>query len=117
MNNPNSSRQDGANAENIACRFLQNQGLRLVKANFYSRFGEIDLIMHDGDSFVFVEVKKRKSGTNAAIESITLSKQRKLVKTAQFFLMKLGRDVNCRFDAVVLDEFEQIEWLKNIIIL
>lgn len=107
----------GNEAESFALEYLQKQGLSLIVANFNSRFGEIDLIMHDGDSYLFVEVKKRKLGLNHAIESINYSKQQKLIKTAQYFLLKLGRDVNCRFDAVVLDSDGRIEWLKNIITL
>jgi Holliday junction resolvase-like predicted endonuclease len=64
-----------------------------------------------------VEVKERKAGLNHALESITPTKQRKMVKTAQYFLLKLGHDVNCRFDAVVMSDGGAIEWLKNIIIL
>jgi putative endonuclease len=112
-----SSKVIGNAAEDLAAEHLISQGLKLVQRNFYSRFGELDLIMLDQDSFVFVEVKQRRAGINHAIESITPAKQRKMVKTAQFYLLKLGRDVNCRFDAVVIDELGQIEWLKNIIIL
>ncbi len=103
--------------EQAALKFLQQHGLQLIQTNFYSRFGEIDLIMRDGDSLVFVEVKQRRAGIAAGIESITPAKQRKLVQTAQYFLMKLGKDVNCRFDAVILATDGEIEWLKNIIIL
>lgn len=105
----------GKLAEQQACFFLQQQGLKLVRENFYTRFGEIDLIMLDNDSYVFVEVKKRKAGINLAIESITPSKVRKLIKAAQYFMLQIGHDVNCRFDAVVLDDKHNIEWLKNII--
>ncbi|MDD3265569.1 MAG: YraN family protein [Burkholderiales bacterium] len=111
------TKQKGAAGESAASFFLQKNGLRLIVSNFYSRFGEIDLIMHDGDSYIFVEVKNRKAGIGSGLESITRAKQMKLVKTAQFFMMKLGRDVNCRFDAVILDDEGNVEWLKNIIIL
>lgn len=110
-------RRIGNIGECNALKFLQQQGLQLVRANFYSRFGEIDLIMRDKDSLVFVEVKQRRAGIAAGIESITSAKQRKLVKTAQYFLMKLGKEVNCRFDAVILNSDGEIEWLRNIIIL
>ena len=106
----------GQNAENLALTYLQQQNLRLVKRNFHSRFGEIDLIMEDSDSLVFVEVKHRQAGLNHAIESINYSKQQKLIKTAQYYLLKYNLDAACRFDAVVFDN-NQIEWLKNIIIL
>ena len=110
-------KQIGDEAEDRALDYLRQHGLYLVQANFFSRFGEIDLIMRDAEGYVFVEVKQRKAGLNHAIESITPAKQRKLVQTAQYFLMKLGKDVNCRFDAVVLGAHDEIEWLKNIIIL
>ena len=112
------SRVIGQNAELRACEYLQQNGLKLMQQNYYSRFGEIDIIMqdkNDSNAIVFVEVKERKSGISHAIESITPSKQRKIVKAAQFFLLKLGYDVNCRFDAVALDGNGNIEWLKNII--
>jgi putative endonuclease len=112
-----SSKIIGNAAEDLASEYLISQGLKIVQRNFYSRFGELDLIMRDQDSLVFVEVKQRRAGINHAIESITPAKQRKMVKTAQFYLLKLGRDVNCRFDAVVINEWGQIEWLKNIIVL
>ena len=109
-------KQLGAKAEQLALNYLTQQGLILVTANYYSRFGEIDLIMHDSqDGYIFVEVKQRMAGLSSAIESITPAKQRKLLKTAKYFLFKLGKDVNCRFDAVVLDGTGQLEWLKNII--
>lgn len=110
-------KQIGDHAEQIALNYLVQHGLSLVQANFYSRFGEIDLIMRDREGYIFVEVKQRKAGLSHAIESITPAKQRKLVKTAQYFLLQLRRDVNCRFDAVVIGTDNEIEWLKNIIIL
>lgn len=107
----------GNSGEVLALDYLKNQGLELVQTNFYSRFGEIDIIMRDNDSFVFVEVKQRKDGINHAADSITYAKQKKLIRTAQYFLMKIGRDVNCRFDAILIDSRREISWLKNIIIL
>jgi putative endonuclease len=104
----------GKDAEGKARYYLENQGLIWLQSNFYSRFGEIDIIMQDQNDYVFVEVRKRTSGLQYALESITLSKQQKLIKTAQYFLLKLDREVTCRFDAVVLDD-QHIAWLKNII--
>lgn len=105
----------GNQAEDIALNYLLNQGLKLIERNFYSRFGEIDLIMRDKESLVFVEVKFRKNGVDSALESITYAKQKKLVKAAQFYLAKLGHECVCRFDAVVFSNLEDIMWLKNII--
>lgn len=107
----------GNNAENIATQYLQNQGLTLVLKNFFSRFGEIDIIMRDENVIVFVEVRKRNGSIDDAIASITPAKQKKLVKAAQYYLLKLGQDVNCRFDVIAIDGNDQINWLKNVIIL
>ena len=114
------SRIIGQSAELLACEYLQKHGLILMHRNYYSRFGEIDIIMqdkNDANAVVFVEVKERKAGISHALESITPSKQRKMVKAANFFLLKIGYDINCRFDAVAIDGNDNIEWLKNIITL
>ena len=111
----NKNKEIGNFAEKLALEYLQSKGLELITQNFNSRFGEIDLIMSDFDStLVFVEVRHRKN-IDDAIESITLNKQRKLIKAAEYYLIKLGFDKNCRFDAVVIDNKNNIEWLKNVI--
>lgn len=106
----------GNQAEILAKNYLIEKGLQLVRENFFSRFGEIDIIMQDVDCLVFIEVRRRKS-LDLALESITSAKQRKLVKTAQYYLLKLGRESNCRFDVIAVDDMCQITWLKNIIAL
>ncbi len=106
---------DGQIAEDTALNYLREQGLILIQKNFYSRFGEIDLIMMDGITTVFVEVRKRSSGINSAIESVTPSKQRKLIKAAEYYMLQKGFDIACRFDLIAMDNKNQIQWLKNII--
>ncbi|MBP9741955.1 MAG: YraN family protein [Burkholderiales bacterium] len=113
----NKSQQIGIKAEELALEHLRQNNLQLIQKNFVSRFGEIDLIMQDKDTLVFVEVKKRCNGINSAIESITYAKQKKLVKSAQYYLLKGGFDRACRFDAIALDKDNNIQWLKNVIIL
>ena len=63
----------GKKAENLACNYLIEQGLRLKQHNFHSRFGEIDLIMWDKHVLVFIEVKLRSSGIGSGIEIIALN--------------------------------------------
>ena len=109
------SHHSGQAAESIALEYLQQHSLKLLRKNFHSRFGEIDLIMQDNDTLIFVEVRQRSSGISDAIASICPSKQRKLVKAAQYYLLNIGYEVACRFDAVVMDKEHNIEWLKNII--
>ena len=106
----------GKIAEDLALEYLQQHNLRLIQRNFHSRFGEIDLIMRDVDgALVFVEVRQRRSGIDSAITSISPAKQKKLVKAAQFYLLKTGHDVACRFDVIAMDGDRRIQWLKNTI--
>jgi putative endonuclease len=73
--------------------------------------------MKDEDTLVFVEVKQRQSSLDNAIESITPSKQKKLVLTAQYYLSKTNNNSNCRFDVIAINGDNQINWLKNVICL
>lgn len=103
--------------ESLACSYLESQGLVKKEQNFRCKIGEIDLIMLDQSTLVFVEVRLRKHELFAsASESINYKKQQKMVKTAQFYLQQnqLFDKVNCRFDAVTFDKSLTPDWLKNI---
>lgn len=105
----------GQAAEIIAAQYLDAQGLKLIARNYRSRFGEIDLIMQDGTSLVFVEVRLRKSKLfGGAEESITASKQHKIVITAEYYLQQHGNQ-NCRFDVILMDkeDAQNVTWIKN----
>ena len=94
---------NGAQAERLAAQFLQLQGLKLLQQNYRCRFGEIDLILQDGNALVFAEVRLRSRGDfGGAAASINAAKQRKLVRTAQHYLTTLAHTPPCRFDAVLL---------------
>lgn len=109
----------GKIAEDLACDYLQNQGLKLVTRNFYCRCGEIDLVMRDKEYLVFIEIRSRNTnrfGGGAA--SITHHKQQKLLKTAQYYLQqnKLLEKIPCRFDVIAILSVQsraEIEWIKN----
>lgn len=105
----------GLEAEKLAETFLTRKGLKLVTQNYHCRFGEIDLIMKEGNTLVFVEVRLRsnKAFGNAAM-SITKQKQQKLIATAQHFL-QTHQDCACRFDAILMEKvnLNDIEWLRN----
>jgi putative endonuclease len=104
----------GAEAESAASHFLQQQGLKLLLQNYRSRFGEIDLIMEDGETLVFIEVRMRsQSHFGGAAASIDQRKQSKLISTAHVYLASLNRIPPCRFDALLLDGNANIEWVKN----
>lgn len=106
----------GSDAEQIAVSYLQNQRLILVAKNYRCRFGEIDLIMRDGTTLVFVEVRMRANEFfGGAAASITPLKQAKLLRTARHYLSELNSEPPCRFDALLLAgaNGEKIEWIKN----
>lgn len=105
--------ESGKQAENLAADFLQRQGLRLVEKNYRCRMGEIDLIMDDLATRVFVEVRLRRNRNfGGAAESITRVKQGRLIRAAQHYLQQLPKQPQCRFDAVLLDGLK-IEWIKD----
>ena len=106
----------GAHAEQLAVQYLQQQGLTLVVQNYRSRFGEIDLIMQDRKTLVFIEVRlRRHAGFGGAAASIDANKQQRIISTAQQYLAKLGHIPPCRFDVVLLDDMQgrNMQWLKN----
>ena len=105
----------GEAAEATAAAFLTGQGLRIVARNFQCRFGEIDIVAMDGDMIVFVEVRQRASAAfGGALESITPAKQRKLVRTAEVYLLERATQSPCRFDAVLVEgKGGRIEWIRN----
>lgn len=101
--------------EQLARRHLERHGLALVEANFTCKGGEIDLIMRDGAALVFVEVRQRADRDHGgAAESITPTKQARLVVAAQVYLMRYPSVPPCRFDVVAIDG-DQLDWLKNCI--
>ena len=108
----------GIDAETLAARWLEARGLRLISRNHHSRFGEIDLIMNDGATVVFIEVRLRRSRAfGGAAASIDYRKQQKLILAARHYLGRLRHEPRCRFDAILLDamDSDRIEWLRDII--
>ena len=110
------SRQiSGDAAEDAALVFLLQQGMSEVVRNFRCKGGEIDLIMQERDTLVFVEVRKRtKASHGGALASVTTAKQKRLIIAAQLFLQQYRETPACRFD-VIAYEGEQMCWLKNAI--
>src|ERR1700691_6135033 len=92
----------GARAEQLAEDFLLRRGLVMVQRNFRCRMGEIDLILRDGDTLVFAEVRLRSGGEfGGAAASVTPAKQARIVAAAGYFLAG-KRERACRFDVVLL---------------
>jgi putative endonuclease len=105
----------GQAGEDQALLHLQQHGLCLRERNFRCKGGEIDLIMQERDTVVFVEVRKRAQAQyGGAAASITPAKQRRLLIAAQFYLQRYKMPPACRFDVIAIDGAE-LTWLKNAI--
>lgn len=103
----------GAHAEDRALRHLQERGLTLVERNFRCRLGEVDLIMREDDTLVFVEVRQRRSTRyGGAAASIDSAKQAKIIRAAQAYLLRFVHWPPCRFDVVTFDGVAA-EWIKG----
>jgi len=116
----NISLRKGLRYEDQASAYLQQRGLALMQSNYRCRLGEIDLIMRDKKTVCFIEVRFRGSSDfGGASASITPSKQRKIIKTALFYLSNcpaLGRQA-LRFDALLIQRQNNgrldFNWIKN----
>ncbi|HJM02146.1 MAG TPA: YraN family protein [Arenicellales bacterium] len=106
-------------SEDIAAEFLQRQGLELLVTNYRYRTGEIDLIMIDDQTLVFVEVKQRRdSQFGRPEESVGMAKQAKLRRTAASYLQRHDRSQSwpCRFDVVAITGSPHApvcRWIQN----
>lgn len=113
-----SKRQQGASFEQQARLFLQSKGLTFIAANQHFKCGELDLIMQDGKTIVFVEVRQRKNDHfGSAIESVDWHKQQKWLNSANMWLSERGfslEDTDCRFDLVAFgNTIDDLEWIPN----
>jgi putative endonuclease len=112
-------KREGAAAENRAAAFLERAGLSLIARNYRSPFGEIDLIMQQAETLVFVEVRFRaRSDYGTPAETVDNRKQSRLRATAEHFLQSDRRASKrpCRFDIVAVTasaEGDRVEWLRN----
>lgn len=88
--------------ENLAARFLERLGYAIVARNQRTRWGEVDLVARDGVTWVFVEVKTRRSERfGYGAEAVTFRKQRHLIRMAQILLTRYQAwEAPARFDVV-----------------
>lgn len=127
MNSSINNKKLGAQIEELVCAYLRRQKLKLIARNYQCRLGEIDLIMQDKMVLVFIEVRYRQHcHFGSSLESINLNKQRKIIKTAEYYLLskQLTEKMVCRFDIVGVTstpklpnisklDSSQVEWIKN----
>lgn len=115
--------KQGEDAEAACLMHLKSKGLKLVDKNFHCRQGEIDIIMLDQKTLVFVEVRFRKNNNfGGGLESITSTKQKKLRRTAELYLQQNKQYKNARFDVVSMSKNSQannnkteytFDWIEN----
>ncbi len=108
----------GAWAENLACQHLLDHGLRLVTRNYRCRHGEIDLVMRDGSTIAFIEVRLRnRTDFGSGAESVDARKQARLLSTAEHYLQRHATLLaECRFDVVSIlqsGNTQQLDWIRN----
>ncbi len=106
------SRVKGNIAEEKACAYLLENGYYIVERNFYSRFGEIDIIAKKEDALHFVEVKSGED-YELAIQNITPTKLSRIIKTANVYMKKYAYDGDFCLDAVVVTPLS-VEIVENI---
>jgi putative endonuclease len=108
---------DGNRAENLACEYLQRQGLILVERNWRTRFGEIDIILREEKLIVLVEVRLRTSAVfGGPAESIHARKRARLLAAARQYLSRFPRS-SCRFDAMLFKRLDppEFDWIRDAI--
>lgn len=115
-----SRQQTGKDAERLAQRHLEQHGLRLLAHNWLCKRGELDLVMLDGDTVVFVEVRYRQHATwGGALESVDSRKRAKITAAAHYFLQQHSRWASspCRFDVVAMSAIDSsghgLNWIQN----
>jgi putative endonuclease len=108
--------------EDAAARYLRAAGLKIIARNYHCRYGEIDLIARDGNTVVFVEVRYRRNNHfGSASMSVDRRKQRKLLATANSYLLVKKLDCPCRFDVIAIEGVDKssheqtasIEWIVD----
>lgn len=103
--------QNGRLGENFAAEWLQRRGYRIVGMNYHTRYGEIDIIAEKGEFIAFVEVKTRSFDSLARpMEWVTASKRKKLILSAESFLLENPVELQPRFDVIEIITADKTEF-------
>ena len=93
------TREIGAQGEMFAAQILQEQGMKILSRNYYTPYGEIDLIVLDKGCIAFVEVKTRRTGSvTRPAEAVDRRKRERIIRSAVCYLMEYPVDLQPRFD-------------------
>lgn len=109
----------GRTGEQLALEHLRRRGFALVTRNHRTRFGELDLVVFDGETLVFVEVKTRRAGSGSPWEALGDAKRRQVRRMAQAYLHEVADRpfaAHLRFDAVgvVIDARDRLVRLDHV---
>ena len=112
----NNIKQIGSKGEKEAKEFLISNNYEILRTNFHSPYGEIDIIAQDDETLVFIEVKTRSCDLDSALNSISISKRKKISKTASYFLSKNHslEDMFTRFDVIIILNSKTHTLIKHI---
>ncbi|HMO55913.1 MAG TPA: YraN family protein [Roseiflexaceae bacterium] len=92
----------GAFGEQAAASYLIRAGYSLVARRWRCAVGELDLIMCDGETLVFVEVRTRRAAAAHAAESVGPAKRRRLIDLAHTYLAETAAEQPWRIDVVAV---------------
>ncbi|MDM1293826.1 YraN family protein [Sphingobacterium sp. N143] len=100
----------GADGEQMAMEYLIGKGCKIVLRNWRFKNLEVDLIVMDQRTLVFVEVKTR-SRTEFGLpqEFVDVQKQRRLIRAAQAYILKTAYIGEVRFDVIAVKKGPEIE--------
>lgn len=95
-------RQRGALYEQRAMAYLEAKGYKVLTSNYFTKYGEIDIIAYKDGGYIFVEVKYRTSGKyGQPYEAVTRTKKERLMKSAMAFIQSNhGLNTVMRFDII-----------------
>ncbi|ASM51148.1 putative endonuclease [Pseudoalteromonas espejiana DSM 9414] len=113
------SREKGQYYERQAQKYLVAEGLTPIECNYYCPFGELDVIMRQGDTLVFVEVKYRKNNARGGANyALGAQKQARLKRTIYHYLAAKGltnQPIRVDYVAITGDGSANINWIKNVL--
>jgi len=106
--------QKGTQYEDLALKFLLAQGLKLIARNYRCKCGELDLLMEEKGALVIVEVRYRKNNRyGSALESVTKTKQARIIAATKHYIMTHKIDQPIRFDVLAITGESRPDWVKN----
>lgn len=114
-------RETGEQFEERAVALVREAGFNILDRNFNTKVGEIDIIAHSGTTLVFIEVRARSNTRfHGAAASVTTAKQKRLIRTAQYYLKSRPqwRNSRCRFDVIAFEppqstEQQSVRWIEG----